>query len=275
MEAPMTTTPPATSAIPPFARTAASINPLVIEAALAGGLLRPDDLDLFNGTHLIGLTEALKADPSLPLPPGFLDRLTHEKRWPLLQVPAIAEAIATDLLRDGWTAPPHRLPHPDTPSGPLPPAIEQALITLYTTGRLDRTTLDQIRKRLTFSAAGHRALAHATRLAWAAKTARTRRARGQAPTSPAALAGPPATTDPLIAAIRSSKAARLDRFRLDRLNPRRLQAALPLWLTADLTSASTCSWSPTCPMTPPAPPSRPGDPSAGRSASPSPCLPRS
>lgn len=220
------------SSIPTFTEAPLRAEPNLVTAALIAGLLQPTDLDPICPAHVGGFHDALRTSPGLHIPPAMLPTMNQETLFQLCAIDTIATELVERLITDAITLTPSTLKYLTVPN-PLPPAVEQALLTLFLTGRLTTEQRETILTRWRLTKATSAAIQTNNRHAGAKRAAATRATTRQAHraagvTPPSA----PCAKDPLLAALTGKATQRVSRFHLESLDPARFQRVLPAWLQA-------------------------------------------
>jgi len=225
--------------IPRFIHPALASEPTLVSEALAEGLLDPRQLDPTRREQVEGLTRAAKTHPHLPFPPALLAAMTEFQLWDACPHPAVAAHLAQQLRQHGTSYSFRRgfIAVPET----LPTEVEGVLVELAASGRLTAEQQSELHGLRAVSEPGRAAILTAIRSRASKKAAATRKERTQRTSAPQGSPTPPSATsptsaprkiDPLLAAIRSGDPGRLSYFALDTLDPARVKAVLPEWLSA-------------------------------------------
>lgn len=227
--------------IPEFVRPVLRVNSTLISEGLVSGLLDPLQLNPSRSEHVAGLLRAARQHPTLPIPPAFLAKIDERTLWSACSHPTIATHLVEHLRQHG-TGCTFTGSLLQSRKAPLPNPIEAALLDLARHERLTSAQISALRTLPAFSTAGRAALLAVIRSQASKQAAITRKQRHQqaaaAPTPSEPSTGtppspPPAPKiDPLLKAIRSGNPARFQPFFLPRLDPARVRAVLPEWLTA-------------------------------------------
>lgn len=227
--------------IPEFVRPVLRVNSTLISEGLVSGLLDPFQLDHRSSTHVAGLIRAVRQHTTLPIPPAFLTEMDQRTLWSACSHPTIATHLA-EYLRQHGTDCTFTGSLLQSRKAPLPNPIEAALLDLARHERLTHAQISTLRTLPALSTAGRAALLAVIRSQASKKAAITRKQQHQqaaaasTPSEPSTGTPPnppPAPQiDPLLKAIRSGNPARFQPFFLPRLDPARVRAVLPEWLTA-------------------------------------------